>query len=111
MSNSSRDSNIREKFRQALQSTFNVISDDLKVNKKDKFIKKSNFPEIELLNTKSSFVKARADMDTLALKKRFSDENIYKKKVKLVQVEMRWQKNQLTYQLTPEVCLTKNSNL
>ena len=79
MSNSSKVSNFREKFKQALHSTFKVISDDLKADKKDKLIKKSNFPEIETLNTKSSFVKARADTDTLALKKRFSDENIYKK--------------------------------
>ena len=83
MSNSSKFSNFREKFKQALHSTFKVISDDLKADKKDKLIKKSNFPEIEALNTKSSFVKARADMDTLALKKRFSDENIYKKNLPL----------------------------
>ena len=83
MSNSSKVSNFREKFKQALHSTFKVISDDLKADKKDKLIKKSNFPEIETLNTKSSFVKARADMDTLALKKRFSDENIYKKNLPL----------------------------
>ena len=83
MSNNSKDTNIKEKFKQALQSTFKVISDDFKVDKKDKFIKESNFPEIESLNTRSSFVKARADMDTLALKKRFSDQNIYKKNLPL----------------------------
>ena len=37
MSNSNRDANLKEKLRQALNSTFKVISDDLStVNKKKK---------------------------------------------------------------------------
>ena len=82
MSNSNKDANLREKLRQALTSTFRVISDDFdkkeksnKEQKSDKF----DFLEIENLNSKSDFIKARAESDSSALKKKFSDNTIYKK--------------------------------
>ncbi len=79
---SDRDTNLKEKLRQALSSTFKVISDDLKINKKSNNNKSSNkfdFFEIDNLNTKSDFIKARAESDSTALKKRFSNDLIYKK--------------------------------
>ena len=82
MSNSSKDASLKEKLKQALSSTFKVISDDLKINdklEKDKSSNKFDFIELDNLNTKSDFIKARAESDSSALKKRFSDENIYKK--------------------------------
>ena len=82
MSKSDKSPNVQEKFKQALQSTFKVISNDLKIqdNKKNnKPTEKLNFPEIEVLNTKNSFIKARADMDSSALKKRFSDGYVFEK--------------------------------
>ena len=39
---SDRDTNLKEKLRQALSSTFKVISDDLKINKKSNNNKSSN---------------------------------------------------------------------
>ena len=47
--------------------------------KKNKSSKKFDFFELDNLNTKSDFIKARANSDSTALKKKFSNEEIYKK--------------------------------
>ena len=77
-----KDSNLKEKLKQALTSTFKVISDDFKIDnniEKNKHPKKFSFFELENLNNKNDFIKARAETDSSALKKNFSNENIYKK--------------------------------
>ena len=82
MSLSNKDENLKEKLRQALSSTIKVISDDFTVQNKDennKSSKKFDFFEIDNLNSKIDFIKARAETDSLALKKKFSNEQIYKK--------------------------------
>ncbi len=82
MSASDKSANIKEKLRQALTSTFKVISDDLEIKNKIEENKNSNkfdFFELENLNTIADFTKARAEMDSLALKKKFSNEEIYKR--------------------------------
>ena len=82
MSNNSKHANLKEKLRQALSSTFKVISDDLKINKNNKNNQNSNkfeFLELDTLHTKNDFIKARAETDSLALKKRFMDDEIYRK--------------------------------
>ena len=79
---SDREANLKEKIRQALASTVRVISDDLDIKKKTKEKKNSNkfdFYELNNLNNKNEFIKARAESDSLALKKRFSNDKIYKK--------------------------------
>ena len=86
MKNSNKDANLKEKLKQALSSTFKVISDDLVVtNKVDKnnSSKKFDFFEIDNLNNKSDFIKARAETDSSALKKKFSNDDIYKKNLPL----------------------------
>ena len=73
---------LKEKLKQALSSTARVISDDLgKKTKLDnqKKVDKLEFFELENLNSKSDFLKARADTDSQALKRKFSDEEIFKK--------------------------------
>ena len=73
---------LKERLKQALSSTARVISDDFNYEskKKDKKkIDKFEFFELQDLNTKSDFLKARADSDSKALKKRFSDDRIFKK--------------------------------
>jgi len=78
----SKETNLKEKMRQALASTVRVISDDLEINKKsedNKSSKKFNFFELDNLNNKNDFIKARAESDSAALKKKFSDDIIYKK--------------------------------
>ena len=82
MSNSNKGANIVEKFKQALTSTAKVISDD--VNLKDrsndnKSSDKFDFFQLDNLNSKSDFIKARAESDSSALKIRFSDKEIYNK--------------------------------
>ena len=82
MSNSNKDANLKEKFKQALNSTFKVISEDFGVSNnldKNDISKKFDFLELENLNTKNDFIRARAETDSSALKKKFSDETIYKK--------------------------------
>ena len=78
---SDREANLKEKIRQALASTVRVISDDLGIKKKTKEKKNSNkldFYELNNLSNKNDFIKARAETDSLALKKKFSNDKIYK---------------------------------
>ena len=79
---SSKETNLKEKFRLALTSTAKVISDDFIL--KDKFsenkkIKDLDTIEINNLTNPSDFIRLRAETDSAALKKKFSNETIYKK--------------------------------
>ena len=84
MADKSKDQDIKEKLRQALTSTVRAISDDSVVNynlDKNKSIKKPDYFNLENLNSKSDFIRARAEADSSALKIKFSDEKIYKKNI------------------------------
>ena len=73
MGNNDKSINYKEKLRQALASTIRVISEDFEIEDKLKNNKKSeNFDHFDLnnLNTKSDFIKVRADSDSIALKKK-----------------------------------------
>jgi cobaltochelatase CobT len=79
---SSKETNLKEKFRIALTSTAKVIADDFEINNKsseDKKAQEIGSLEIDTLNSPSDFIKLRAETDSKALKKRFSDDKIYKK--------------------------------
>ena len=81
MSNKNNDLNIKEKFKQALESTVRVISEDFELKNENKISpnsKKLNSFDLDNLNTKSDFIKARANSDSAALKKKFSNEDVYK---------------------------------
>ena len=76
-----KDTNLKDKLKQALESTARVISDNLKIKDKsqeNKSSKKFDFFEIDNLNSKNDFIKARAESDSYALKKKFSNDKIYK---------------------------------
>ena len=82
MNNTSKENNLKEKLKQALASTERVLSDDFtnkENNDQNKSSKKFDFFNLENLNSKSDFIKARADSDSSALKKKFSNNDIYKK--------------------------------
>ena len=82
MNNSHKGGNLKEKLKQALSSTYKVISDNIEIKEKlekNQSSKKLDFFEIDDLNTKSDFIKARAETDSSALKKKFSNDEIYKK--------------------------------
>ena len=80
MNNSNKSANLKEKLKQALTSTEKVISDDFEKYYKNNDSKKNlNFFEIDKLDTKSDFIKARAESDSAALKKKFSNSDIFKK--------------------------------
>ena len=79
---SSRGTNLKEKFRIALNSTAKVISGDFDLNNKnieEGKIKDQISIEIDNLTNPSDFVRLRAETDSSALKKKFSDNTIYRK--------------------------------
>ena len=74
--------NLKEKLRQALASTVRVISEDLNIhlkNRNQKNLEKFDTLELENIDNKNDFIKARAESDSSALKKKFSNNSIYKK--------------------------------
>ena len=76
-----KDVNLKEKLKQALISTAKVISDDFKIDNnldQNKDSKKFDFFDLENLNSKNDFIKARAEYDSGALKKKFSNDKIFK---------------------------------
>ena len=80
---SSKENNLKEQFKQALISTAKVISDDYSLDNK-KFDKNPNSKKIDSfditnLSNKHDFIRLRAETDSDALKKKFSDKEIFKK--------------------------------
>ena len=73
---------LEEQIKQALTSTYRVISDQLKNNKtnnKTSNITNLDFSEIKDLKNKNDYIKLRASTDSKALKLRFSDQIIFHK--------------------------------
>ena len=71
--------NFKEKFKQALISTVKVISDDYRPKKDGNNVSSENINFFELgnLSSKHDFIRFRAEADSEALKKKFSDKEIY----------------------------------
>ena len=70
---SSKETNLKEKFRIALTSTAKVISDDFTLNDKNSENKKKkdlSAIEIDDLKNPSDFIRLRAETDSGALKKK-----------------------------------------
>ena len=79
-----KDENIKEKFKQALISTVKAISEDFDYKNgedKNNSSKNYNFFELDNLNNRYDFLKFRAETDSEALKRKFSNKNIYLKKL------------------------------
>ena len=78
---SNKESNFKEQFRQALISTAKVISDDYKLDLKklDKKLSSKNvdFLDITNLSNKNDFIRLRAEVDSSALEKKFSNKEIF----------------------------------
>ena len=76
---------LKEKFRLALTSTAKVISDDFEAISKASEEKSKDLSSIEIndLTNPSDFIKLRAETDSSALKKKFSDDKIYRKNLPL----------------------------
>ena len=76
----SKENNIKERFKLALTSTAKAISDDYvdQKNKENKNSKNTDFFELENLNNRNDFIKYRAEIDSEALRKKFSNSEIYK---------------------------------
>ena len=75
--------NFKEQFKQALISTAKVISEDYRLDVKkidnDLKSKKIDFFDVTNLSNKNDFIKLRAEADSGALKKKFSDKEIFDK--------------------------------
>ena len=82
---SNKEDNFKEQFKQALISTAKVISEDYKsdIKKIDKDLKskKINFFDVTNLSNKSDFIRLRAETDSGALKKKFSNKEIFNKNI------------------------------
>ena len=80
---SSKEENFKEQFKQALISTAKVISGDYKIDLKkidrDLESKKTDFFDVTNLSNKNDFTKLRAETDSGALKKKFSNKEIFNK--------------------------------
>ena len=80
---SSKENNFKEQFKQALISTAKVISEDYKldVKKLDQNLsnKKIDFFDVTNLSSKNDFIRLRAETDSGALKKKFSNKDIFNK--------------------------------
>jgi len=78
-----KENNFKEKFKKVLTSTAKVISGDYKLDleKKDKNSSSKNldFFELDNLENKNDFIRLRAETDSKALKKKFSNKEIYQK--------------------------------
>ena len=77
-----KEDNFKEKFKEALISTLKVISDDYKINENENKNLKSknlNFLEIDSIKNKEDYNKIRAETDSEALKRKFSNNNIFQK--------------------------------
>ena len=80
---SSKHDNLKEQFKNALVSTAKVISDDYKIDPKKKNkevdLKNNKIVDITNLSNKCDFIKLRAQTDSDAVKKKFSNSSIYNK--------------------------------
>ena len=78
---SNKENNFKEQFKQALISTAKVISEDYKldIKKLDKDLnsKKIDFFDVTNLSNKHDFTRLRAETDSEALKKKFSNKEIF----------------------------------
>ncbi|MDA9062710.1 cobalamin biosynthesis protein CobT [Candidatus Pelagibacter sp.] len=80
---SNKEDNFKEQFKQALISTAKVISEDYKLDvkkiDKDLISKKIDFFDVTNLSNKNDFIRLRAETDSAALKKKFSNKEIFNK--------------------------------
>ncbi|MDC3355081.1 cobalamin biosynthesis protein CobT [Candidatus Pelagibacter sp.] len=80
---SNKEDNFKEQFKQALISTAKVISEDYKLDvkkiDKDLSSKKIDFFDVTNLSNKNDFMRLRAETDSGALEKKFSNKKLFNK--------------------------------
>ena len=77
-----KEDNLREQFKQALISTIKVISEEYKTDtntKKNLSSNNYNFFELDNLSSKQDYINLRAETDSEALKRKFSNKLVYNK--------------------------------
>ncbi len=76
-----KEDSLKEKFKQAIISTVKVISDDYLIDSKKKKITEEDIKinNLENINDKREFIKVRAEADSEALNRKFSNKDIFEK--------------------------------
>ena len=77
----SKISSLKEKMRQALNSTMKVIAEDFQTKNKrlkDNDIKDVDVVQIDNLSSPQDFIRLRAEFDSTALEKKFSNKDIFR---------------------------------
>ncbi len=76
-----KEDNFKEKFKQALISTVKVISEDYKINNNNNKPNEESLKisDLENIKDKNEFIKLRAETDSEALKRKFSNKKIFEK--------------------------------
>ena len=77
-----KEDSFKEKFKQAILSTVKVISEDnFSIPKNKKQLNEENLKinNIENIKDKNEFIKIRAENDSEALKRKFSNKSIFEK--------------------------------
>ena len=106
-----KEDNFKEQFKQALISTAKVISDDYRpnINKKNSSSKNLDFFELDNLDNRHDFIRLRAETDSGALKKKFSNKEIYKKNLPINSSYRLLYDISVTFNFTSAVGIPKNS--
>ena len=74
-------SSLKEKMRQALNSTMKVIAEDFQTKGKklkDNDVKDTEVISIDNLSSPQDFIRLRAEFDSTALEKKFSNKDIFR---------------------------------
>ena len=71
---------FKERFKQALDSTYKVISEEFDNLSKKESQKDIDDYKISNLYSREDYIKFRADTDSKASKKKFSNKNTFKKR-------------------------------
>ena len=78
-----KEDNFKEKFKQALISTVKVISEDYNIQNNNKKLNEENLKinDLENIKNKNELIKLRAETDSEALKRKFSNKQIFEKNI------------------------------
>ena len=79
---------FKERFKQALDSTYKVLSEQFDKLDKNKSHKGPDDYKISSLYSREDYIKFRAQIDSSALRTRFSDKDVYNKNAPKIQSYM-----------------------
>ena len=81
-----KDDLIKEQFKQALNSTIKAISEETNQLNIKKNLKEFNISKFDNLKDKENFTKLRAEADSEALKRKFSNNSTLEQNLSLIHI-------------------------